>query len=199
MIGVMAAAANMPAGRLDPGADFDAWMRAEQGRIFLLCCRLLADRGEAEGAVQEVFLKSYRNLVQGGANRLEDPARWLTRVAVNACLDRLRSRRWRFWRDRPEPADEQIILALAPEPGPDAEDRLFASEIAARLAKALVRLSERQRAVFVLRHYEDRSLEEIAAVLSLDVGTVKAHLSRAVAKLRRELRDLYLRPARRAG
>jgi DNA-directed RNA polymerase specialized sigma24 family protein len=43
----------------------------------------------------------------------------------------------------------------------------------------------------MLRHYEDRSLEEIGSALGLDVGTVKAHLSRAVKKMRVELMDLY--------
>ncbi len=45
--------------------------------------------------------------------------------------------------------------------------------------------------MFVLRHFEDLSLEEIAAQLGLDVGTVKAHLARAVARLREELKELY--------
>ena len=53
------------------------------------------------------------------------------------------------------------------------------------------RLSTRQRAVFTLRHYEDMSLEEIGQILGLEVGTVKAHMFRAVGKLREELRDLY--------
>ena len=47
--------------------------------------------------------------------------------------------------------------------------------------------------VFSLRHYEDRSLAEIAGILKLDVGTVKAHLFRAITKLRVELKDLYFR------
>ena len=67
------------------------------------------------------------------------------------------------------------------------------------MTKALDKLSGRQRAVFTLRHYEDRSLEEIGAALGLDVGTVKAHLSRAVKKLRLELQDLYALGPREAG
>ena len=51
--------------------------------------------------------------------------------------------------------------------------------------------TDRQRVVFALRHYEDKSLEEIGQILGLDIGTVKAHMFRAVAKLRDELRDLY--------
>jgi RNA polymerase sigma-70 factor (ECF subfamily) len=174
--------------------DFDAWMRAEQRRIFLLCFRFLRERDEADTATQEVFLKAYKALQSESFEDLQEPAKWLTRVAVNTCLDRLRSRRWRFWRKRPDPDDEQAILALAADAGPSAEDRLFAREISGRLAAALEGLSERQRSVFILKHFEDRSLLEIGEILQLEVGTVKAHMSRAVAKLREELRDLYFGP-----
>ena len=174
--------------------NFGLWMRTEQRRIFLLCHRMLGERDEADTATQEVFLKAHKALQQVGFEDLQEPARWLTRVAVNTCLDRLRSRRWWFWRKRPDPGDEQAILALAAETSPSAEDRLFAREISGRLGTALEGLSERQRAVFILKHFEDRSLQEIGEILQLEVGTVKAHMSRAVAKLREELRDLYFGP-----
>jgi RNA polymerase sigma-70 factor (ECF subfamily) len=74
---------------------------------------------------------------------------------------------------------------------PDAERAVFSLEIQQRLERALGKLSERQRAVFTLRHYDACSLEEIAEILKLDTGTVKAHLFRALGKLREELRDLY--------
>ena len=80
---------------------------------------------------------------------------------------------------------------------PDAEDQLFAKQIEGRIKQALERLSLRQRAAFTLRHYEDRSLAEIAEMLDLDVGTVKVHLFRAVEKLREELHDLYFREGRK--
>jgi RNA polymerase sigma-70 factor (ECF subfamily) len=171
-------------------SDFSAWMMAEQGRVFRLCQRMLGDSDEAGSATQDVFLKAYQAWSRSAAE-LEDPSRWVTRIAVNTCLDRLRSRRWQFWRRRPEGDDEELILAMAPSAEPDGEARVFAREIGARLAEALERLSPRQRAVFVLRHFEDLSLEEIAAQLGLDVGTVKAHLARAVARLREELKELY--------
>ncbi|MCL6507041.1 MAG: RNA polymerase sigma factor [Bryobacteraceae bacterium] len=186
----MAAPAVVAAEEARP-ADFDAWMRAEQKRVFLLCYRMLGNRDEADNATQEVFLKAFQAFGAKGPTGVEEPARWLTRVAVNACLDRLRSPRWRFWRRRLNPDDEEAVLALQRSGMPSAEDELFATQIARRLTSALAKLSERQRAVFVLRHYEDRSLEDIAATLELDVGTVKAHLARALAKLRKELRDLY--------
>lgn len=184
------------AGTVSAGtANFAGWMASEQRRVFLLCLRMLGDSDDADTATQDAFLKAYRALEQNGAE-IGDPTRWLTRIAVNTCLDKLRSRRWRFWRKRPSQEDEEVILAMAPAQAPCAEDKLFAQQIGARLREALGRLSERQRAVFTLRHFEDLSLDEIAELLGLDVGTVKAHMARALAKLREELRDLY--EARRA-
>jgi RNA polymerase sigma-70 factor, ECF subfamily len=176
----------------EPGLvrDFGPWMIAEQRRIYSLCQRFLQDRDEADSATQDVFLKAFQALKSGGTE-LDDPARWLTRIAVNTCLDRLRSRKWQFWRRRPSSEDEQTILTMAASTSPEAEDRYFAGQIGERLTIALERLSPRQRAVFTLRHFEDLSLEEIGDMLGLDVGTVKAHMFRALAKLREDLRDLY--------
>lgn len=171
--------------------DFGAWMTSEQRRVYSLCQRFLQDRDEADSATQDVFLKAYQALAREDALELEDPARWVTRIAVNTCLDRLRSRKWQFWRRRPVPEDEQAILAMAPSRSPEAEDHYFAGQIGSRLKRALGKLSPRQKMVFSLRHFDEMSLEEISETLDLDVGTVKAHMFRAVAKLREELRDLY--------
>ncbi len=184
----------------DPGAtatpiervsDFAGWMEAEQHRVLLLCHHFLQDWDEAANASQDTFLKAFQAWRKDGLEGVEEPAKWLARVAVNTCLDRLRSRRWQFWRRRPNAEDESAILAFARDPAPDAESRVLARQIEQQLARALKRLSLRQRAVFTLKHFEDRSLEEIAGILDLDLGTVKAHLSRALSKLRKELRELY--------
>jgi RNA polymerase sigma-70 factor (ECF subfamily) len=173
--------------------DFGTWMTSEQRRIYLLCRRMLQDPDEADSATQDVFLKAYRALSKGlgESNELDNPSKWLTRIAVNTCLDRLRSPRWKIWQRRPAIEDEAFILQTVAGGGPDAESRIFATQIQQRLEKALAKLSGRQRAVFSLRHYDSMALEEIAGVLKLDVGTVKAHLFRAIAKLREELKDLY--------
>ncbi len=180
----------------DLTADFTTWMASEQRRVYGLCRRLLQDDDEADSATQDTFFKAYTALCKEALRKedgrvLDDPARWLTRIAINTCLDRLRSQRWRFWRRRPSQQDEQLILRLASSTRPEAEDRYFAGQIQARLEAALGRLSPRQRAAFTLRHYQDLSLEEIGTLLELDIGTVKAHMHRAVVKLRHELRDLH--------
>jgi RNA polymerase sigma-70 factor (ECF subfamily) len=178
------------AGKASLVRDFGSWMAAEQRRVYQLCYRFLRDCEEADAATQDVFLKAYQSLKKDG-RELDDPAKWLTRIAVNTCLDRLRSRKWQFWRRRPEADEEVRILAEATAAEPDAERLSYSRQVNKRLHAALDRLSGRQRAVFTLRHFEDLSLDEIAEALGLDVGTVKAHMFRALAKLRTELRDLY--------
>lgn len=174
--------------------DFGTWMTSEQRRIFLLCRRMLQDPDEADSATQDVFLKAYKALSkasQAEQNELDNPGKWVTRIAVNTCLDRLRSKSWKLWQRRPAPEDEEVILQMTSDNEPDAERLLFSQQIQHRLEMALLKLSGRQRAVFSLRHYEALPLEDIAEVLKLDVGTVKAHLFRALNKMREELRDLY--------
>src|ERR1700724_397989 len=125
--------------------EFGIWMVSEQKRIFLLCRRLLQDVEEADSATQDAFLKAWQALNRPECKELEDTGRWLTRIAVNTCLDRLRSRRWQFWRKRPNQEDEQSILELAAAADPNAEDLFFATEISRRLESALDKLSLRQR------------------------------------------------------
>src|SRR5437660_2464217 len=109
----------------DPGLlrDVGGWMTSEQRRIYSLCQRFLQDRDEADSATQDVFLKAYQALKREDAKDLDDPARWVTRIAVNTCLDRLRSRKWQFWRRRPSSDDGQLILSMAASTRPDAEER----------------------------------------------------------------------------
>jgi len=192
-MGVMAERLGTDLQALPDTRDFGSWVTSEQKRVFLLCRRMLQDAEEADSATQDTFFKAWQALSRPESKVLDDPGKWLTRIAVNTCLDRLRSRRWQFWRKRPNSEDENTILALAPSKNPNAEDEVFANQIGERLERALQKLSLRQRAAFTLRHYEDRSLGEIAELLDLDVGTVKVHLFRALEKLREELHDLYFR------
>jgi RNA polymerase sigma-70 factor, ECF subfamily len=169
--------------------DFERWMAAEQRRVNLLCLRMVQSRDEADNITQEAFLKTYQALRRGV--RMDDPSKWITRVAVNACLDHLRSRRWQFWKRARGGAEGAVALSLTADGAPGPEALLASRQIGARIAAGLTRLSDRQRSVFVLRHYEDRPLEEIGEILGLDRGTVKSHLSRALANMREELKDLY--------
>jgi|SRR5687767_5116853 len=191
-----AAAAEVVAANADshsqvPVADFEMWMASEQKRIYRLCLRMLGSDHEADSATQDAFLKAFRTLQRSPETVIEEPAKWLTRIAVNTCLDQLRSRRWQFWRRRPSAAEETAAMERAQANYRSAEDLLAARELSRRFTAALEKLSPRQRAVFVLRHEDGKSLIEIGELLHLDVGTVKGHMGRALKTLRKELKDLY--------
>lgn len=179
--------------RLDD--EFEAWVAREQRRVYLLCLRLLRNADDADSAAQDAFVRAHAALRRDDGELIRSPDQWLTRIAVNLCLDRMRSRSWKFWARRIPGGSEGDLLDRVHSGSPEPDRALLAREVAGRITRAVRRLSPRQQAVFLLRHEEDRSLEEIGGLLGLDIGTVKAHLSRALKKLRCELSDLYAKRA----
>jgi RNA polymerase sigma-70 factor (ECF subfamily) len=170
---------------------FEYFVRTYQKRIFRLAYALLRDPAEADAVTQEVFVKAYRGLAafKGGASF----ETWATRIAINAVRDLVRRRKPVVsFGDLRGDGDEgpEIPPRLDPADGTSPERDLMAREIRRRIADALVALSPRQRAVFVMKHYEELSIAEIGAATGLDEGTIKSHLFRAARKLRERLEDL---------
>ncbi len=178
---------------LEKPVDFGSLMATEQTRIYLLCLRMLRNSDEADSTTQDVFVEAYRALERSDSRAIQEPAKWLTRVALNSCCDRLRSKRWMFWQRRISGEDHEAVLRVTPAAGLSPEDALIAREITRRIGNSLHKLSVRQRVIFLLRFDEYYTLAEIAQVLDLDLGTIKAHMARALKKLREELRGLYVR------
>jgi RNA polymerase sigma-70 factor (ECF subfamily) len=156
-------------------------MEAEIDGLYALALGVLANNEDAEDACQEVLLKLLRfapRLSPGTSLRA-----WLRRVCLNHCLDQCRRR-------RPIRRAELLESASLRNPSATPQHRAEEAELRLELRRALARLPERQRAVFVLRHFGGCSLKEIAEQLQCAEGSVKAHLSRAVSKLRVLLNDL---------
>lgn len=171
-----------------PGA-FEQLVARQASRLINLAYRLVGNRAEAEEIAQEGFLRLHRSLdsFRGDCSLSSYLYRIVSRLAIDH-LRREKLRRKLFFFRRLE--DDFDPLELAADTGASPRDDLQFKETGQRLLAALDLLSARQRAVFVLRHQEGLSLKEIAATLSLEEGTVKAHLHRAVRALRAELKDL---------
>src|SRR5262249_30408818 len=111
---------------------------------------------------------------------------WLTRIAINRSRDSLRRRRFlRLFTSQDGETREGWIEPVDDRPDPERE--IMAHQIRAAIERAERRLSAQQQVIFRLRHYESRSLEEIAELLGLRAGTVRAHLFRAIHKIRKYL------------
>ena len=166
--------------------EFSAVVTKHRPKIFRFLLSSTRDVDLAETLTQECFLKAHRNW---GSFRGESSAlTWLMRIAINLQKDHWRNRRLQFWRKTQTNAVELDDASdWLPSGERSVEQHLLARERVAQVGKAVEGLSERQRTVFLLRYVEERELSEIARATGLNEGTVKAHLSRALARVRAEL------------
>ena len=168
-------------------AAFSTLVTRYRGRLVALARRMLpgSSSDEAEDIAQEAFVAAYAKRT---SFRQGEPFRpWLYKIAVNRCLDRLRALSRR-------PVTVEIGSLLEPAiSGNGPEELLLSTESEARLQDAVAALPPKLRVVFVLRHLDDLSYDEIAAATGQPLGTVKTHLFRARAELRIALAE-YLKP-----
>ena len=166
--------------------EFTCVVEKHRPQIFRFLLASTRDVDLAETLTQECFLKAHRNW---GSFRGESTAMtWLMRIAINLQKDHWRNRRMQFWRQtRTNSVDLDEASEWLPSGERSAEQRLLAKEQVKRVWQSVKGLSERQRTVFLLRFVEEQELSEIALATGLSEGTVKAHLSRAVARVRLEL------------
>jgi RNA polymerase sigma-70 factor (ECF subfamily) len=156
-------------------------------KIYYIAYDIVGDFHEAEDISQEVFIKMYRAL-----DRFRKDAKmssWLYQIAVNTSIDSLRKRKAKP-RINVEDIEqvgmqEQALESLSPEADP--ERRAVANLMQEHIDLALDKITPQERTVFVMRHYNEFKIREIAEVLDVSSGTVKSLLFRALKKLRKEL------------
>jgi RNA polymerase sigma-70 factor (ECF subfamily) len=166
------------------GGEMEAFRRLverSRARVYRLAYDLTGNRHDAEDLTQEIYLKAYRSLNQFRGEALWST--WLHRIAVNAYLDNRRTARTMEVLDEAADGSLDHHGALAPGPERMAESAMIQENI----QRALNSLTPQERSVFVLRHYNDLPLRDIAAAMNIREGTVKTYLFRAVRRLQREL------------
>lgn len=159
-----------------------------QRKIFRVAFAIVRDEVEADTITQDTFVQAYTNLSRfEGRAELET---WLTRIAINRSRDTLRRRRFvSFVTLREEEDDDERAFLEPVDERPDPERQFLSSQLRTAIQRAEKLLSAQQKTIFRLRHYENLALEEIADHLGLRAGTVRAHLFRAIHKIRRELAE----------
>ncbi len=156
----------------DARTSFEEFVLARSGSLLRTALLLTGqNRAEAEDLLQLALERAYRHWAR--VHAAGDPERYVRRILANASADR-----WRRLARRPEQP------LPAGDAGPSTPD--LSAEVAERdfLLRALAQLPPRQRAVMVLRYFDDMTEAEIADVLGCSVGTVKSQVARALARLR---------------
>ena len=157
-------------------AAFTAAAEQYQDMVYRIALSALGNAADAEDAVQEVFLKLYRQSAPPAGDSLRY---WLIRVTVNHCRDLLRSP----WRKR------RVSLSELPSDAADSAEPVFCREEQWELYRAVMALPEKYRTVVHLFYYEELSVREIAALLRLSQSAVTTRLSRARAILKERLEE----------
>ena len=154
-------------------------------RMYYFALDMVGDPADAEDVSQEVFMKAFRSFKT--FKRDAKLSSWLYRIAYNASIDHLRRRSL-----APQAVEDTVLDASsggfsdspsAQNPAQTAENRI----LRARIEKALEKVSSQERAVFLLRHYNDLMLDDIAETLQISIGSVKSYLFRCIRKLQKEL------------
>ncbi len=168
-------------------AAYNSLVQRYQRQVYNLAYRMLGNAEDAGDLVQDTFLRAYGAL----ASFRQDASflTWLYKIASNLCIDQLRSRKAK------STLSLDVELEEGREPAADIrscgpEEAAVRSSVQDVVQKAVLNLPEKYRAVVVMRHLQDMSVDEIARVLDLPTGTVKTHLFRARDMLRGRLRPV---------
>jgi len=154
--------------------------------VYNVAWRMLGNRDDAEDVSQEAFIRAFRALRGYDAGR--PFMAWLLRITSNLCIDCLRRRRpGLLSMDGVRDADGEFTSLELVDDAPGPEELHAAREERRRLVRHIMALPPLYRAVIVLRHDRDLSYNEIAEVLGVPVGTVKARIHRAHNLLRTRL------------
>lgn len=162
---------------------FGHLVEAYQKKVYALTARMCPTPELAEEAAQEAFLSAWQGLpfFRGDAAF----STWLYRLASNACVDLLRKES----RHQGPSLDDETVCADVADPAPTPEKAAEQKELRAQIEAGLRALAPEYRSVLVLRELQQLSYDEIADVLSLDLGTVKSRISRG----RKQLREFLTR------
>src|ERR1700704_5224451 len=184
-MGDAAAVARAKAGDKD---TFRLLVERHSQLIFRLAFRMMENEQDAEEVVQETFLRAYRAL--DGFESRANFGTWIYRIALNRCYDLLAQRKSRPMMQTQEDPEAPNIIEQIPTTNPNPERRALSQEIEVRVRSAMEQLTAGERMAFVLRHFEGRSVEEIARALNVREGAAKNRVHRAVQKLRQHLQPL---------
>ena len=162
-----------------------------RGPVYGLILRMVKNKEEAEDLVQEAFIKAFNSLSSFNAQYAFTT--WLYKIAINNCIDHFRKKKLQLSSlDKPVPSKDGEIKREFADKTSAADKELLNSEKRKIIQIAIDSLPEKYRWSIELRHHDERSYEEIAQIMHIPLGTVKARIFRAREMLKLKLKDQLL-------
>jgi RNA polymerase sigma-W factor len=174
--------------KLGDSKAYDRLLKKYKNSVFNLVLRMVRNTPEAEDLTQEAFIKAFNSL----SSFNEDYAfsTWLYKIASNNCIDYFRKRKLQTYSlDKPLQYKDSELQHEIPDPDLNPEKSILASERSKIIKEAIESLPKKYYTAIVLRHTEEKTYEEIAEILNLPLGTVKARIFRAREMLNKALKD----------
>jgi RNA polymerase sigma-70 factor (ECF subfamily) len=165
---------------------FETLMKNNRQRIFALAYQYTKNPEDTEDIFQDTFLKAYNNIQKFRAGQDTSFSAWLYRIGINCSIDHLRKHK----RRRETTANGQDVQTLpTSDSGTDPEKQQQKTEIQEKTEAVLKTIAPRQRMVFILRHYQQLSIKEIAEYLDCSEGSVKKQLFRAISTFKEQFKS----------
>jgi RNA polymerase sigma-70 factor (ECF subfamily) len=165
---------------------FEFIVQRHQASVSNLVYRFMGNRAEAKDLAQEVFVRVWQ-----AAKSYKAQAKfstWIYRIAVNLCLNELKSSGRRKWISRFSGEEEQEVgIETLSDQSASAEDLLLAGERSRKISEALQSLPKNQRMALIMKKYDDLPYREIARILDCSVSAVESLLARAKENLYEKL------------
>lgn len=159
---------------------FNLLMEKYQEKVYWVIRRMVIDHESSDDIAQETFVKVWKNLDKfKGESKLYT---WIYRIATNEALTHLRKKKRRFFLSIGE-VENELMSTL------EADTYYSGDEIQLKLQKAILTLPEKQRLVFNMKYFEELKFREIAEVLEVTVGSLKAQYHHAVKKIEKYLKE----------
>lgn len=159
---------------------FNLLMEKYQEKVYWVIRRMVIDHESSDDIAQETFVKVWKNLDKfKGESKLYT---WIYRIATNEALTHLRKKKRRFFLPIGD-LENELISTL------EADTYYSGDEIQLKLQKAILTLPEKQRLVFNMKYFEELKFREIAEVLEVTVGNLKAQYHHAVKKIEKYLKE----------
>ncbi len=156
-------------------------------QVYRICLRYMKNPDDAMDCVQETFIKAYQSIDRfRGESSFSS---WLIRIAINYCLNQTRNVNTRKRLDTEYEEEIQLNFKLFEFPDPDST--LLKNELREKIKEVLNECSDRERMIFVMKHFEDYKINEISQMFGISDGTVKSTLFKTVRKLRKKLGNYF--------